>query len=209
MAQREDTSTSPPRVGRPPVAAERREQIFDAVEECLVELGLAGTTLEAIAERAGMTRSAIAYFVGNRDQVIDAAVARSVGRFVATMKEAVEAARPEERLEAYVEYVLASHSERARWITVMDEVVAYAHHDERARGLLRRGYEGLQEYVEQLAAYRFPDAAPAQRNTVVTAINLLLREYDRVRSLGVGVSPLKQRRQVREAAYLLIASLEE
>ncbi len=209
MSRPEQTSRSTRPVGRPPVAAQRREQIFDAVEQCVLELGLARTTLEAIADRAGMTRSAIAYFVGNRDDVIDTAVARSVQRFVATMRSTIETAPPREQLERFVDYVLASDKRRAGLITIIDALIAHAHHDEHAREQLRTAYIDLQRFIEQITAHRFPEAAPADRAAVATGLILLLREFDRVRSLGATDTPLEQRRQARHSADVLIKSLAE
>ena len=44
--------------------------------------------------------------------------------------------------------------------------------------------------------------------TVAIGLILLLREFDRVRSLSATDTPLKQRGHVRDAAFLLIQSLE-
>ena len=203
----ESDSTRP--VGRPPVAVERREQIFDAVEQCLLELGLSGTTLEAIAQRAGMTRSAIAYFVGNRDDVIDAAVARSVGRFISSMRRAVEDVPPQKQLERFTGFVLESDRERTGMITVMDEVIAYAHHDAHANEQLRIAYDDLQRFVEHIVTRRFPSTGAGRIAAVATGLILLLREFDRVRSLSATAHPVKLRRRTEDAVQILISSLED
>lgn len=209
MTETQSSDAPARRVGRPSVAAERRDQIFDAVERCLIEVGLANTTLDAIAERAGMTRSAIAHFVGNREAVIDAAVAHSVGWFVALAKSTVEDVDPPERIHRYLDFVLAANPRKSELIVVLDEVVAHAHHDDHARDQLRQGYVELEEFCRQMLADRFPDAEPARRNAVANSVVLLLREFDRVRSLGATDKPMSLRRQVRETAESLIASLEE
>ena len=60
-----------PRVRR--THAERREttrrQLLDAAIGCLHERGFAGATLEIIADRAGVSRGAVQFHFGNRDDL--------------------------------------------------------------------------------------------------------------------------------------------
>ncbi|HKT57494.1 MAG TPA: TetR/AcrR family transcriptional regulator [Microbacterium sp.] len=61
-------------MGRPSVAPQRRRQIVDATIQCMASHGVSGTTLERIADTAGMARGHIRHFAGNRDELlIDAA----------------------------------------------------------------------------------------------------------------------------------------
>jgi TetR/AcrR family transcriptional repressor of bet genes len=57
-------------VGRPTVAIERRRQILEAAIRCIAAKGLAGTTLDGIAEEAGMARGHVRHFAGNREDVL-------------------------------------------------------------------------------------------------------------------------------------------
>lgn len=57
-------------MGRPSVAGERRRQILEAAIRCIAARGLAGTTLDGIAEEAGMARGHVRHFAGNRDDVL-------------------------------------------------------------------------------------------------------------------------------------------
>jgi AcrR family transcriptional regulator len=58
-------------VGRPNVETERREQILSAFEACVIEYGLAKTTLQKVADKAGLPRSLVRYFVGNRAEMVE------------------------------------------------------------------------------------------------------------------------------------------
>ncbi len=60
--------------GRPSVAKERRNQIIDAFLRLVAERGTASVTIADIAERAGVHRSAVHHFVGNRAALVAAAV---------------------------------------------------------------------------------------------------------------------------------------
>lgn len=57
-------------MGRPSVAGARRRQILEAAIRCVAANGLAGTTLDGIAEEAGMARGHVRHFAGNRDDVL-------------------------------------------------------------------------------------------------------------------------------------------
>lgn len=63
-------------MARPSVAVERREQIIDATMAVIAEQGISGTTLDRIADSAGMSRGHVRHFVGNRDRLLlDTAIA--------------------------------------------------------------------------------------------------------------------------------------
>ena len=57
-------------MARPTVAAERRDQIIEATLQTVVQYGIAGTSLDRIADSAGMSRGHVRHFVGNRDQLL-------------------------------------------------------------------------------------------------------------------------------------------
>ncbi|MDZ4046291.1 MAG: TetR/AcrR family transcriptional regulator [Rhodoglobus sp.] len=57
-------------MARPTVAAERRDQIIEATLQTVAQHGIAGTSLDRIAEAAGMSRGHVRHFVGNRDQLL-------------------------------------------------------------------------------------------------------------------------------------------
>ncbi|WP_311258415.1 TetR/AcrR family transcriptional regulator [Microbacterium sp. WCS2018Hpa-9] len=57
-------------MARPTVAAQRRDQIIEATLQTVAEHGIAGTSLDRIAEAAGMSRGHVRHFVGNRDQLL-------------------------------------------------------------------------------------------------------------------------------------------
>ncbi|UUT35983.1 TetR/AcrR family transcriptional regulator [Microbacterium elymi] len=58
---------------RPSVAVERRRQIAEATIRCIGAHGYAGTTLDRVANEAGMARGHVRHFAGNRDEMLVAA----------------------------------------------------------------------------------------------------------------------------------------
>lgn len=68
-------------MGRKSLVTERREEILDAFERCIVKFGLEGSSLEQIADEAGMKRSIIRHYIGNRDELVDQLVERTVANY--------------------------------------------------------------------------------------------------------------------------------
>lgn len=55
---------------RPSMAAQRIEEILDALETCILTYGIQATSLENIAETAGVKRTILRHYIGNRDDII-------------------------------------------------------------------------------------------------------------------------------------------
>lgn len=70
------SETAPPvrRVGRPPRIAERRDQIVSAFIALVAERGLERTKISDVAAAADIQATAIRHFIGNREQLVVAAV---------------------------------------------------------------------------------------------------------------------------------------
>jgi AcrR family transcriptional regulator len=67
-------------MARAKIEDERKEQILKAFEACVIRFGLAKTTLQKVADEAGLPRSLVRYFVGNRDSMVDLLIARMIKR---------------------------------------------------------------------------------------------------------------------------------
>lgn len=57
-------------MGRKSLEKIRTQQLLDAFIACIPENGVDGTSLEKIAQKAGVTRSIIRHYIGNREQLI-------------------------------------------------------------------------------------------------------------------------------------------
>ncbi|EHD22311.1 MULTISPECIES: TetR family transcriptional regulator [Brenneria] len=72
---------------RTKVAAEKtREQILDAAELCFRDVGVARTTLQMVAARAGCTRGAIYWHFNKKHQLLRQVIERSPMRFIAELE---------------------------------------------------------------------------------------------------------------------------
>jgi TetR/AcrR family transcriptional regulator len=91
--------------------AERsKEAILVAAEDCFAGLGFEGTSLQQIAEAAGVARSTPAYFFRSKQDLYDAVLARAVARGQEAMARAYaegdEDRSAEEAVQSYVDALL-------------------------------------------------------------------------------------------------------
>lgn len=63
-------------MGRKKLDEERIPQILDAFERCIMKFGLAETSLERVAEEAGISRTTIHHYIGGRQELIKVAFTR-------------------------------------------------------------------------------------------------------------------------------------
>ena len=194
-------------VGRPSVVAERRGQILDAVEECVVRYGLTGTTMDRVAAEAGLTRSNLAHFVGNRDEIVDAALERSVTRFTEQMQTRVAHLPPEEQLQGFLDGVLAGSDEARRETMLMNEVSATAGHSEHARVVLVSALARADSWIGDMLEARYPESSSDVRASVAALLPLALREFDRGRLLDGMYGSDDYARRVAAALELLLDAL--
>lgn len=69
-----DTADAPRRVGRPSVRDQRQHEIVDAFIELVAVKGLEHVSLDDVAGAAKIQRTALRHFIGNRDELIAAAI---------------------------------------------------------------------------------------------------------------------------------------
>src|SRR5262245_1732276 len=127
-------------MGRPSLAAIRREQILDAVERCMLEHGLSGTTLQKIAERAEVQPSLIAHYFGNKDEVVGAAIARTLGRFRDGFADATRNVPPARRLDALLDALFSGRMATSEYALLVDALIADSYFNESTKLAVRAMY---------------------------------------------------------------------
>lgn len=171
----------------------------------MVVYGLAGTTLERIAQAAGISRSNLAHFVGNRDEIIDMAVADSVTRFTDAMMAGVDHLPPAEQLPAFIDRVLGTDDSVLRTVTLVNELFAAASREGHVRDVLAPAMHRIDGWVARMVADRYPDADADIRSAVGVVLPFILRERDRMRVIGGGDAAVVA--HVRAAVDVLLDQL--
>lgn len=150
-------------MGRPSLAAVRREQILEAVQECIFRHGFAGTTLARIAEAAGVQPSLIAHYFGRKDAVIGAAVERTLASFRRAFDDAVRDVPPRRRLDALLDLLFSGRMTAREYSLMVDVLIAESYWSEATRSAVRGLYERFEEMLRTAVDDAFPGAPPERR----------------------------------------------
>ncbi|MET7779848.1 MULTISPECIES: TetR/AcrR family transcriptional regulator [Streptomyces] len=178
-------------MGRRSLVAERRQQVMEAAGRCLVKYGLAGSTLERIAEESGLSRSHIRHYVGNRDDLLLALVDWVQERDDRVFAASVEQAPPEQRLAIALDYLFgpefASADDES---AVIRELLRAGQEDEVLREAMLGGYRLIQSAIDQALAAEFPHSTAAVRRSTAYGLltlalgNAMMADLDRRLSSG-------------------------
>lgn len=158
-------------MGRPSMATERTEQIMRAVARCLREYGLAGTTLERVAEESGLSRSHVRHYVGNRDALL-----RSFATWLYTGYEAqfitkVTEAEPADRLPTAMDYLFGpDFLDTSDDDTVIRELITAGLTDESILATLQKRYMEPVQMLENALEIAYPHATAAARRSVAYGV---------------------------------------
>ncbi|MFC9969618.1 TetR/AcrR family transcriptional regulator [Spirillospora sp. NPDC127200] len=87
--------------------AATRERLFTSAIELIAERGFAATTVDRIAEHAGVAKGTVYYNFGSKAALFSALLEYGIERFAATLREAAEGHEPLTALEAVVGAELA------------------------------------------------------------------------------------------------------
>ncbi len=102
------------------------DRILDAAEAVILDSGGRQFTLDAVAERAGISKGGLIYSFPNKDALVVAALDRETARFQAAVVERVgEDADPLTQLLAYVEQALADDDSTTRLASFL--LMAFLH----------------------------------------------------------------------------------
>jgi len=191
-------------MGRPRLTDQRVPQILDAFEVCVAAHGLEGTSLQMVADQAGLARALIRHHVGNRDAVLGAWVDRAVERYRCQLQELMDALPQTNRAEKLAEYLfMGEQSDPGR---VMDLIVASAT-DHAECG--ERIAAFLEEMVQTLASDlqgTYPNADERQCLNVAGGLTAL-------HMAGESLGPLQIKKRYRDtwasAAQILVRTLEK
>lgn len=134
-------------MGRPPKIEERSEEIMRAFEVCVARNGLPATTLADVAAEAGLPRSLVRYFMGNRDEMTDRLIERLMARAESSLRDVRDAkgdAGFEGLLDLYLDEVFAND--------LSNVVMGELWHLSRSDDHIRRRLNGVYDYAVSLLA---------------------------------------------------------
>jgi AcrR family transcriptional regulator len=189
-------------MGRPSVATQRRREILDATLRRLATHGYSGTTLDGIAEEAGMARGHVRHYAGNREQLlIDAA-----RDFFTADADAAPSVLPAhiDTLEGAVDFLFDDFAAPTDDNGVALALVEGARTVPAIREILVAAYLSVPAVLERLLADAAPHATAEERSA--TAYGLLTLALGHVFLTDIEESAARTR-LARQSADRLVASL--
>ncbi|MBG0832690.1 TetR family transcriptional regulator [Planomonospora sp. ID67723] len=149
-------------MGRPSLAGQRRKQILRAAAQSVARYGLAGSTQERIAAAAGMSRSHIRHYVGNRDELIDALWDHVITPYFDAMHAALTDRAPDAQLRALVDFLFGPQMARNEDDLVIEALISGAMHDVRLRGRIYDSYSRLEREIAKTIREAVPGCESAE-----------------------------------------------
>ncbi|MEM9540030.1 MAG: TetR/AcrR family transcriptional regulator [Cyanobacteria bacterium P01_E01_bin.42] len=189
-------------MGRKSLAAERRENILDAFEHCILERGIEGTSFQHIAGVLGLDRKMISHYFGNREALVDAMTQRIVDGFDSRLNEALANLERSMGVMELVEAFYGSKDSITRIEILWTEILAYATRSETVRDRLRQSYDKMFWHVSEVLKREYPNISKKQLQTAAYIITTLLDRSPAFEWLGVETAPI-------ESAKAAIANILE
>lgn len=191
-------------MGRPSLADERRPQILEAFEACVLKHGLEGSSLERIAAEAGLPRSLIRHYCGNREDLTRALIDGIIDRTVSFYRDIIGRAGAAGGTRALVDYLLGAEFADSRDDALIDALMAVSHRDPRVREQLRQKYGTFERSVRRELRGAFPAAGAGDVRATAYALMCLAVGNASMHDLEL---PARGRDDARRVAMALVERL--
>ena len=160
-------------MGRPSLAAERREQILLAAARCIGRYGVEGATQERIATEAGMSRPHVRHYVGNREDLLDAVWARTIAPYVDRVREIRTDESAGRRVDALLDYLFGPEFAYGDDDAVISAFLVASATDERLRAAVYESYARLDAEMAQAFRAAQPTVSDEQADALAHALSCL------------------------------------
>lgn len=193
-------------MGRKSRADERRELILAAFERCIARYGV-DVPLEQIAEEAGVQRSLIRHYLGNRDELVEQVIARIAEAYPRRLAELLVPAAAQ-GAAGVVECFFPAEVTDSDWDNVILAVVnttqgRYPQAKLRLAAMIEAIVEEMAQAFTQLA----PQTSPAAR--YATAYGILCLAQTNEAMLWLGLNPQHNALARASATRLLDALISQ
>lgn len=192
-------------MARPSVQRERREEILDAFERCIIKYGVDGAGLQKIADEAGLARPLIRHHVGNREALLDSLVERFIARSDALVAETEAALPAEGRVDVLLDILFSPEYQTSQHATALYQSLSIAAQTRPALlDQIKRWNDDFYQFVRSEVAAHAPNAAAVAIDEVAWGILAVYFNADSMAHL-TGNTELLVRS--RGAAGRLLASI--
>jgi len=174
-------------MGRKSLKTERVNEILDAFEHCLTKKGLQGTTLDNIAEEAGLARRMIRHYIGNREDLIDAAVERIIEKFTRSVFDTIDKFEHKNRFKGALEYIFSEEFNELPATKLVAALLAVSLYDEQVCRAVKTLYDSFHIGLDQELKAHIPNAPETQR--VQTAYSVMCLSFGGGWMRNIGFDP--------------------
>lgn len=177
----------------------RASQIVDAFIELVAAHGLEHVSLDDVATKAGVKRAALRHFVGNREDLIDAAITEITRRAVEDLGEATAFTGLMNRLFSH-QRIRQYSAESYAWNALLPEATRSV----RSRRIVKQGWERLITAIADALRRDHPQATEADIRDTAYAIACLAEQNWIFQEVGL---PRARSAAAKSAALTLAAQL--
>ena len=180
---------------------QRTSEILDAYARCVRKHGLEGATLERVAEESGYSRGHVRHYLGNRDEMRSALIARTLRDYNAQTQGIVERLAEGHRAYAFVDLLFGPAFAPNADDPIIDALWGAASYDDLVKKQLRDNYLELEKEIFEALRGDFPGASvPMCRDA---AYQLLALAYGHWSMSGLAF-PANRQRGARRLATSVI-----
>lgn len=192
---------------RPSLKEQRSEEILDAFVQCAARYGLEGATQERIAAKAGVQRTILRHYLGNRDEMVEALTRHVIGRYADMLEELDAVLGPDGTAETLIclLFDLEGEQDPSLNLVFMNLVASVKVNPERREVLL-----GTLSTFLDLISRCLRNSLPKARDEEIAALSQGLAALSaNLDSLNPLSPPGEWRAATRRAANLMLNAVKE
>ncbi len=183
-------------MGRQSLAIERRSEIVAAFEHCVRTQGLAGASLDRVAERAGRSRQLVLHYFGSRDGLVEAAIEKLVERYRERIDRQLARLDEKERLGALLDWVLGPDFCDPEADALLAELTGRARREPATRDAIFSAYRHLEEAIVTEISRAHPAASAVGSRAIAFLVMSLCFGASQLVGLGFPGGHLNSTRAV-------------
>ncbi|HBE69242.1 MAG TPA: TetR/AcrR family transcriptional regulator [Planctomycetaceae bacterium] len=192
-------------LGRPSLAEARVAEILDAFERCIARFGIEGSSLERIAEEAGVKRSILRHYVGNRDDLVVALADRVTSQYKESLRTHLLSTPNMEPTDQLLAYLFPKQTvSTAESLLVVESLIAISASSPEIRSRMQDYVEYFVTESAALLKKSYPDATRKQCWSVAYGLISICFNHE---SLAPLQPPPKYSRAAKAAAEALVTTL--
>ena len=191
-------------MGRPSIRSQRRQEILDAFERCIIDLGLEGATLEKLSEYSGLARPLVRHHAGNRDELLEALTERFFARSSELLVGLAASLTPGRTADDLLDTLFTPYQDDVEQVLLAEALIAASRRDPL---LAKRMWAWFEEFVDFVAVQirkQIPTADEASVHDVAVGITGIYFNADSLKPLGASEVVAETSRR---AARRLLSSL--